>query len=146
MIKLKIKAFPKTSGKTGLHLYIPCKGFGFPEARPIAEQICNQINELVPDITTTAVTISHRGNKLYIDPSQNDEGDTVAAPYSVRPAGNQLYQHLWTGKKLMRNWIPKILISNTIFNRLDKKGDLFKDVMNKKIQSANSKILSKFLQ
>ncbi|RYG45660.1 MAG: DNA ligase D, partial [Chitinophagaceae bacterium] len=81
----KLKAFVKTSGKTGIHLYIPCRGFTFREARAVAEQICDEINQLVPQITTTEVSISNRGNKLYIDPNQNDFADTVAAPYSVRP-------------------------------------------------------------
>ncbi|TDH18270.1 hypothetical protein EXU57_24130 [Segetibacter sp. 3557_3] len=77
--KLKLKAYPKTSGKTGLHLYIPCEGFSFPQARKIAEHICEQVHLLFPDITTTQVTVSKRGDKLYIDPNQNDEADTVAA-------------------------------------------------------------------
>ena len=65
----KLKAFAKTSGKTGIHLYLPCEGFSFPEARSIAEHICNEVHLLVPEITTTEVTISKRGNKLSIDPN-----------------------------------------------------------------------------
>lgn len=41
--KLKIKAFPKTSGKTAMHLFIPCDGFSFPDAREIALQICKLV-------------------------------------------------------------------------------------------------------
>jgi bifunctional non-homologous end joining protein LigD len=36
----KIKAFAKTSGKTGMHFYIPCAGMGFPDARRVAEKVC----------------------------------------------------------------------------------------------------------
>lgn len=80
-----IIAYPKTSGKTGLHLYVPCTKIGFAHARQIAEHICDDIHQLVPKITTTSVSINSRGNKLYLDPNQNDFADTVAAPYSVRP-------------------------------------------------------------
>ena len=143
--KEKIIAFPKTSGKTGLHLYIPCEGFTFPEARSIAEKICSSIHSLVPEITTTTISISSRGNKLYIDPNQNDYADTVAAPYSVRPSGHPTVSTPLEWKEVNEKLDPKQF---TIFNtvaRLQKKGDLFRKVMDKKIRSGNSKILQKFL-
>ena len=143
--ELKLKAFPKTSGKTGLHLYIPCKGFDFAEARLIAERICNKIHHSVPDITTTTVTISNRGNKLYVDPGQNDEGDTVAAPYSIRPASQPTVSTPLEWKEINDTLDPKSFNIDTIFKRLDKKGDLFKTVINERIQSANSKILRSLL-
>ena len=37
---------------------------------------------LVPEITTTEVSISKRVDRLYLDPDENDEADTVAVPYS----------------------------------------------------------------
>ena len=51
----KLKAFVKTSGKTGIHLVIPCGRFTFPQARSIALHICNEVHLLIPDITTTEV-------------------------------------------------------------------------------------------
>ena len=60
--------------------------------RTIAENICSEIHSLIPAITTTSVNVSSRGNKLYLDPNQNDYADTVAAPYSVRP-----YKHITRG-------------------------------------------------
>src|SRR4026208_2253895 len=84
MERKKIKAFINTPGKTGLHV-VPCTGFNFAHARTIAENICLEILDMVPNITTTDVSVSNRGNKLYLDPNQNDYADTVAAAYSVRP-------------------------------------------------------------
>ena len=75
----------QTSGKTGIHIYIPCSGFTFPEARRLSETLGRKIHQFVPEITTTEVSIKKRGTKLFIDPSQNDEADTLAAAYSVRP-------------------------------------------------------------
>jgi bifunctional non-homologous end joining protein LigD len=48
----KLKAFIKTSGKTGLHLLIPCMNIAFGDSRKLAVKICNGIHELVPEITT----------------------------------------------------------------------------------------------
>jgi bifunctional non-homologous end joining protein LigD len=142
---LKIKVFVKTSGKTGMHLYIPCEKFTFPQARDIAEEICKQINQLLPDITTTEITVSKRGDKLYIDPNQNDEADTVAAPYSVRPAPQPTVSTPLEWKEVNKKLDPKKFDINSIPDRLKNKGDLFAGVMNEKIRKKNSSILKKLL-
>jgi bifunctional non-homologous end joining protein LigD len=144
--KLKIKAFPKTSGKTGMHLYIPCEGFSFPEARAIAENICTQINKLLPAITTTEVTVSKRGTKLYIDPNQNDEADTVAAPYCVRPASQPTVSTPLDWREINDKLDFKKFTIHTIPERIGKKGDLFEGVMDQKIRTNNSKSLKKFYE
>jgi bifunctional non-homologous end joining protein LigD len=138
----KIKAFPKTSGKTGIHLYLPCEGFTFPQARKIAERICKDIHEMVPDITTTNISVNSRGNKLYVDPNQNDEADTVAAPYSVRPFHHPSVSTPLEWKEVKAGLDPLSFDISTIFKRIDKKGDLFAGVIDKKIASQNSSKLS----
>jgi bifunctional non-homologous end joining protein LigD len=142
---LKLKVFPKTSGKTGMHLLLPCKAFSFPEARTIAISICKMINKKVPEITTIENTISKRGNKLFIDYNQNDEADTIAAAYSVRPAKLPTVSTPLGWKEVNSKLNPHNFTIKTIGKRLEKKGDLFKDLMNEKIKMANSKILKKFL-
>jgi bifunctional non-homologous end joining protein LigD len=143
--KLKLTAFPKTSGKTGLHILIPCTGFTFPEARTIAVNICNKINEQVPGISTIENTISKRGDKLFIDYNQNDEADTIAAAYSVRPSNLPTVSTALEWKEINQKLDPtKFDIHNTL-NRIKKKGDLFKGVMDEKIRIKNSTILKKLL-
>lgn len=143
--KYKLKAFPKTSGKTGLHLYLPCEDFTFPQTRRIAETLCKEINALVPEITTTEVSISKRGNKLYIDPNQNDEADTVAAPYCVRPSHHHSVSTPLEWKEINDKLNPLSFDINTIVDRIERKGDLFKGVLDKKTAKANSKILNHLL-
>jgi bifunctional non-homologous end joining protein LigD len=143
--KLKIKAFVKTSGKTGIHLYLPCRGFNFKQARNLAEFICEEIHQLVPGITTTEVTISHRGDKLYLDPNQNDYADTVAAPYSVRPFHEPLVSTPLDWKEVKASLDQYDFNIATIGKRLHKKGDLFAAVNDEKIAAANSVILLKLL-
>jgi bifunctional non-homologous end joining protein LigD len=144
--KYKLIAFIKTSGKTGIHLYLPCAGFTFPEARQIAENICSKIHKALPAITTTETTIDKRGNKLYIDPNQNDEADTVAAPYSVRPHHHPTVSTPLEWREVVDGLNPLHFNIATIPARIKKKGDLFIDVLNKKIAEKNTKILSRFLQ
>jgi bifunctional non-homologous end joining protein LigD len=139
--KKKLEAFPKTSGKTGMHLYIPCSGFTFPECRSIAEKICDDIHAMVPRITTTEVSVSGRGNKLYLDPNQNDEADTVAAPYSIRPAKQPTVSTPLEWEEIKHGLSMLDFTIFTIQKRLKKKGDLFGNVLSPVIQQGNNKAL-----
>jgi bifunctional non-homologous end joining protein LigD len=143
--QLKIKSFVKTSGKSGLHIYIPCEKFSFPQARKIAEKICQMIHDLAAEITTTEITVSKRGNKLYIDPNQNDEADTVAAVYSVRPARLPTVSTPLEWKEVNGKLDPTKFNIRSILERIKKKGDLFEGLMDGQTRKKNSTILKKFL-
>ena len=141
----KLKAFVKTSGKTGMHIFIPCEGFTYPQARTLAENICEQIHKLVPKITTTEVSIDHRGNKLFVDFSQNDEADTLACAYSVRPAKTPAVSTQLEWNEVNQDLDPTQFTIDTILERLKEKGDLFRELHHKKTKTANSSILKKQL-
>ncbi|HEY4198257.1 MAG TPA: DNA ligase D [Mucilaginibacter sp.] len=139
----KLQSFVKTSGKTGMHLFLPCQGFTYPQARTLAEKICQQIADQVPDIATTEVTIEHRGNKLFVDPSQNDYADTLACAYSVRPYKHPTVSTPLEWKEVKDKLDPGKFTMDTVPERLEKKGDLWADLLDKKIRTANSKALLK---
>jgi bifunctional non-homologous end joining protein LigD len=141
----KLKAFIKTSGKTGMHIYIPCTSFTFPQARKIAENICNQIHLLVPSITTREITVSDRGNKLYVDANQNDYADTVAAPYCARPFKKATISTPLEWKEVKDRLTPDEFNIKTIVQRIEKKGDLFAGVFEKTVGKKNSIQLKHFL-
>lgn len=139
----KLTSFVKTSGKTGIHLFIPCQGFDYPKARVIAEKICVAVCALVPDIATTEVSIEHRGTKLFVDPSQNDYADTLACVYSVRPYKHPQVSTPLEWKEVKDKLNPSNFTMDSITERLEKKGDIFTDLLNDKIRKANTKILAK---
>ncbi|MGV3530207.1 MAG: DNA ligase D [Flavisolibacter sp.] len=143
--KNKLISFPKTSGKTGIHLYLPCSGFSFPQARTIAEHICSEVQQMVPGITTTEVSISARGDKLYLDHNQNDFADTVAAPYSVRPFHYPTVSAPLQWREVNSKLNPMNFTMENMPKRLEKKGDLFADVLSEKNRQKNSGVLKKFL-
>ena len=140
-----LKTFVKTSGKTGIHIYVPCRGFSFPAARTIAENICKGIHKLLPKITTTLVSVLARGNKLYLDPNQNDYADTVAAPYAARPYHIPSVSTPLEWKEVNDKLDPASFTITTIEKRIQKKGDLFAGVHDEHIAIANSKRLMRFL-
>jgi bifunctional non-homologous end joining protein LigD len=141
--KLKLKAFPKTSGKTGIHLLIPCSGFKFEVARRLGSHICDMVHELVPSITTREVTVNKRGSKLFVDDSQNDYADTIAAAYSVRPFHIPSVSTPLDWKEIKTGLDSTEFTIKTIQKRIDKKGDLLKDVFNEAIRTDNYKSLKK---
>jgi bifunctional non-homologous end joining protein LigD len=143
--KRKLIAFPKTSGKTGMHIYLPCQGFDFKQARRIAENICNEIHYSLPTITTRQLSTDMRGDKLYIDHNQNDYADTVAAPYSVRPYKLPLVSTPVEWKEVTRKLKPENFKMQTVSARLKMKGDLFKNVLLQSNRQRNQKSLMHFL-
>ena len=139
--KLKLQSLVKTSGKTGIHLFIPCQGFTYPQARILAEKLCNLVCNEVADIATTEVSIDRRGSKLFVDPSQNDYADTLASVYSVRPYKHPNVSAALDWKEVKDKLDPGKFTMETLPERLEKKGDLFANLLNKKWRSANTKIL-----
>jgi bifunctional non-homologous end joining protein LigD len=143
--KYKLKAFVKTSGKTGIHLFIPCKDFTFPQARILSETLCKQTSQLVPHISTTEVNIAHRGTKLFVDPSQNDFADTLASAYSVRPNRSPTVSTPLEWEEVNENLNSYDFTINNILERIEEKGDLFAGVLDAKIAKENSLQLKKLL-
>jgi bifunctional non-homologous end joining protein LigD len=142
----RLKAFPKTSGKTGIHIYIPCTGFTFSETRLLAGKIADEVHHLLPAITTRNESISLRGLKLYIDAGQNDYADTLAAPYSVRPHHQPTVSAPLSWSEIGPALRPGQFTMHNIIARLNKKGDLFEGTLDKKVALANSKILKRWLK
>ncbi|RZK09165.1 MAG: hypothetical protein EOO46_13820, partial [Flavobacterium sp.] len=61
----KLKSFVKTSGKTGIHIYIPCKGINYHQSRAIANALADEIHDLTKNISTRSESISRRGTSVY---------------------------------------------------------------------------------
>ncbi len=141
-----LTAFVKTSGKTGIHIFLPCKGFSYAQARTLAEHICAEIHARVPAFTTLEASVNHRDNKLFVDFSQNDEADTLASAYSVRPGKQPAVSTPLNWAELDLKLKPAAFTIDTIPARLESLGDLWKDIGNAKIKTANSKILKALLK
>jgi bifunctional non-homologous end joining protein LigD len=143
--ELKLVSFVKTSGKTGMHLFIPCSGFDYPQARTLAKRICGLVCERVPDVATTEVTVAHRGTRLFVDPSQNDYADTLACVYSVRPYKHPTVSTPLDWKEVNDKLDPGKFTMDTVPERLEKKGDLFAKLIDQKVQRENSVQLKKLM-
>jgi bifunctional non-homologous end joining protein LigD len=117
--------------------------FTFEQTRSIAEKLAAEIHKKVSDITTLSVSISQRKENVYIDVGQNDYADTLAAPYSVRSYHAPLVSTPLEWNEVNNKLDRYSFTIDTIKKRLKRKGDLFRDVLNPRLQQQNKKILEK---
>ncbi len=81
-----VPSYVKTSGKTGLHVLVALGArYSYDEARGFAEIIATMAVGREPKIATVARPLRERGGKVYVDFGQNGPGQTIVAPFSVRP-------------------------------------------------------------
>jgi len=130
--KGEITGYCKTSGATGIHIYIPLSAkYDYEIGKEFALVIANLTHELVPSITSIERSPAKRKRKVYVDYLQNRRGQTLAAPYSVRPKPGAPVSTPLLWKELNQKFLPEDFNIKTIFKRLEKTGDLFEGVLGK---------------
>lgn len=83
---LGLPNYVKTSGATGLHVFIPLAGqLSYEQSRMLAELIARVVLQEHADIGTITRSLRGRQSKVYLDCLQNGHGKTIVAPFSVRP-------------------------------------------------------------
>lgn len=127
-----VPSFCKTSGSTGLHIYIPLGArYVYEDSKEFGRAIAKAVHLEIPGFTSIERLTSNRMGKMYIDFLQNRPQATVAGPYSLRPKpGAPVSMPLaWDEvKKGLR--ITDFNIRNAIA-RLRETGDLFNGVLGK---------------
>jgi len=125
--------FCKTSGATGMHIYIPLqKKYTYQQARDFAEIVCTLANEQLP-FASMERNLKKRGNKLYLDHLQNSRGQTIAAAYSLRPFPGATVSTPLEWKEVKSGLKPSEFTIFSVPERLKKTGDLFSGVLGKGI-------------
>ncbi len=82
---LGVAGFPKTSGKTGLHVYVPLRPrTSYETSRLFAEMVATAVAERHPRVATVERALRDRGRRVYVDFLQNTRGKTLASAYSAR--------------------------------------------------------------
>jgi bifunctional non-homologous end joining protein LigD len=124
-----IDSFVKTSGKTGLHIYVPViRSLNYDALREIAENVGKHLMSEHPNDITMEWSVSKRTDKIFFDHKMNGRGKTLAGPYSPR---NSLEASVST--PIDWSEVPDVYPSDfTIFTvpeRLHKKGDPWQDIL-----------------
>ncbi|OPH53158.1 DNA polymerase domain-containing protein [Paenibacillus ferrarius] len=126
---LRIQSIPKTSGATGVQIYIPIQhGYTFEQLRKIGYFIAAYVVKRYPNLFTIERFKKNRGDKIYIDYLQHWYGKTLSAPYTPRarkdaPVSTPL---LWKEVELRPS--PREFNLLTVLDRLRAYGDLIERV------------------
>jgi bifunctional non-homologous end joining protein LigD len=84
--ELGLEGFVKTSGKTGLHVFIPMvRNLEFPVVRALAETLGRHLERMAPDKVTMEWSVKKRPERVLFDYNQNVRGKTLAGIFSPRP-------------------------------------------------------------
>jgi bifunctional non-homologous end joining protein LigD len=137
-----VKGYPKTSGSTGIHIYIPLGAkYDYDQCQLFGKIIATHVHHIIPEFTSIERLTKNRKGKLYIDYLQNRPKATLAAPYSLRPKpGATVSMPLYWEEVKKGLKMKDFTISNAVA-RLRREGDIFKPVLGKGIDL--DKVLSK---
>jgi bifunctional non-homologous end joining protein LigD len=120
----------KTSGATGLHIYVPTgKKYTYEQVKDFAYLVCMLANEELPVITTLERSLSKRSkSQIYMDYLQNRRGQTIASVYSLRPKPGATVSTPLLWDEVKKGLHPSAFNIHTIEDRLKEKGDLFEGI------------------
>lgn len=126
---LALRSFPKTSGATGLQIFVPIEPkYAYEEARRINTFIARYLLERMPNRITLERVVGKRGNKLYFDYLQLWRGRTMAAAYSVRAKPLATVSAPVSWDEVETGCLPGDFTITTVPQRIKRVGDLFAPV------------------
>ena len=124
--EMKIACYPKTSGSTGIHIYIPLGAkYTYDQSQMFAKLIVSMVNKKLKEFTSLERLIKNRGGKMYLDYLQNRPGATIASVYSLRPkVGATVSMPLYWEEVRSGLKMGNFTIKNSV-ERIRKEGDIF---------------------
>ena len=124
--RLGLRAYPKTSGATGIHIVIPLEpDTSYETGRLLTELLARLVATAHPDLTTVQRIVSKRGKRVYLDFLQNRRGFTIASAYSVRPRPGATVSAPLHWSELDNKFSPEDFNVRTMKERLEEVGDLW---------------------
>lgn len=126
-----IKGYPKTSGSTGVHVYVPLKPeHTYQEVKEFVHYVCSFIHQVYPQKTTMERLIENRTGKIYLDYLQNTSGKTMACQYSLRPHKGAPVSTPLTWDEVEKGQIrPEDFNIKTALKRFRERGDLYQEML-----------------
>jgi bifunctional non-homologous end joining protein LigD len=124
-----LKAFPKTSGSSGIHIYIPLKPTNeYDKVAEYARLFASEVAQRAPQIATVERTLAKRkSTQVYVDWMQNARGKSLASAFTARARARAPVSMPLTWKQVEKGVkITDFTITN-VPELLEKKGDAWAD-------------------
>lgn len=128
----RIESFVKTSGKTGLHIFVPiAPKYSYDQTREFAEVVGKILARKLPDKITMEWNTAKRKGKVFFDHNQNAKGKTIASVLSARPTASATVSMPLEWKKLDQI-LPTDFTMLTVSDILKRTGDPWREILEKK--------------
>jgi DNA ligase D len=130
--EIGLQAFPKTSGSSGIHIYVPLKPANeYDKVAEFSRLLASEVAGRAPRIATVERTIAKRkSTQVYVDWMQNARGKSLASAFTARAKPKATVSMPLTWKQIEQG----VKISDfTIVNvpeLLEKKGDAWAEFFN----------------
>jgi bifunctional non-homologous end joining protein LigD len=127
--QLRLSSFIKTTGKTGLHIYVPVlRQYTYDELRAASGTLGQYMLQLHPNDLTMEWVVDRRTGKIFFDHNQNTRGKTLAAQYSLRPSPQAAVSAPISWDEL-KTVYPTDFDIDTLPPRVAAIGDLWSDIL-----------------
>ena len=126
---LSLSSFVKTTGRTGLHIYVPIlRQFDYDTVRSACETIGKYLMQAHPRDITMEWSVEKRTGKVFFDHNQNVRGKTLASLYSPRssPEAAVSMPVRWDE---IKDVYPSDFTIVTAAERVEKTGDLWSGIL-----------------
>ena len=137
--ELKLASYVKTSGRKGLHVYVPLnrRGVTFEHTKKFSKSVSEVLQRNYPDLVTVKMAKELRTKKVFINWSQNDHSKTMICIYSLRAQDKPTVSFPLSWKELedsasRRDPGRLQVLHSQALSRAEKEGDLFQEVLVKK--------------
>ena len=136
--EMSLGAYVKTSGKTGLHVFVPIdRTVTFTEARHICEMVGRHVMKDHPRDITLDWAVVKRTGKIFIDYNMNVRGKTLNVAYSPRGVPGAPVSMPLTWEELEAAEPLDFRVGN-VLRRLEKAGDRWHDIFASKQSLTNA--------
>ena len=124
--RLHLPHIPKTSGATGLQVFIPLtRGHSYEDTRVFTKAVAEYLLKRLPRIVTLERLTRNRKDKVYVDYPQHGASRTLIAPYSARARNHATVSTPLRWDELERGVTPEDFTILNVPGRLKKQGDPF---------------------
>jgi bifunctional non-homologous end joining protein LigD len=126
---LGLESYPKTSGATGVQIYVPVeRGYSYEQVREFVGTVGRMIERADREHVTMAWKIERRTGKVFIDHNMNRSGANISAVYSMRPEPGATLSTPLSWDEVEAGLAPRDFRIDTVWERFERLGDLFEPV------------------
>jgi bifunctional non-homologous end joining protein LigD len=135
---MSLEAIVKTSGKTGLHIFVPIRRtIDFDAARAVSERVGRHLMRRHPKDITLEWSVPRRTGRIFMDYNMNVRGKTLNVAYSPRGAPGAPVSMPLAWEELAQAHPLDFRLSN-VAERLERTGDRWRDALTRKQSLENA--------